>query len=694
MRSTKNHNYKTILKFSICIIVASFFLSCKKEKSCEGCKENNKPPIAIAGPDQVITLPTDSVLLDGRTSSDPDGMISSYGWTKISGPASSTIFKPSDSTTMVKALVAGTYQFELKVTDNVGLSAKDTMRVTVDSVLTINHPPIANAGADQTITLPTNSVNLDGSRSTDPENNIANYEWAKISGPSSLNILNANAAQTQVTNLVQGVYQFELKVTDAGVLFSKDTMQVTVNPATSNNLPPVAKAGNDTIIQTNQTSCTPLPVTITLNGSNSYDSDGTIVSYFWTGWNGYSYMGTNGMTTPDSEITTVTGLVPSTYSFFLKVTDNNGAVGYDTIQISILLANRPLIPAQLIPIATIPEMRGGFAFAAATNKLVFAGGTGGQQGQCNSSRVDIYDINSNSWTTSQVSEARYGMGTAVLGNKIFFAGGYKGMNYPQCYIGNGWFPETRSSVIDIYDASSNTWATAQLSSRRVPCGAAAGNKVLFAGGDFSSVVAIPSNVTDIYEATNYSQASSSLSEAKGLQQIATSGNKIYLAGGANQVSDCDNHVIVIYKRIDIYDALSNTWSVDHLSEERAGMGAIGVNNKIYWAGGYIMNSNAYCGIGATNSVEIRDLATNTTSFDCLSEAKEQVTALLKDNKIIFWGGQNGRFDIYDLTTGSWSIGVLPQNLLSASVISYNNTIFIAGATVNGVLSNQVWKLEF
>lgn len=57
---------------------------------------NNKPPIAVAGPDQVITLPTDSVLLDGRTSSDPDGTISNYLWTKISGPSSFNIIKRFD----------------------------------------------------------------------------------------------------------------------------------------------------------------------------------------------------------------------------------------------------------------------------------------------------------------------------------------------------------------------------------------------------------------------------------------------------------------------------------------------------------------------------------------------------------------------------------------------------------------------
>jgi hypothetical protein len=128
-------------------------------------------------------------------------------------------------------LVAGTYLFELKVTDNGGLSAKDTMRIIVDPVLTTNHPPIANAGADQIITLPTNAVNLDGSASTDPENNITSYAWTKISGPSSFILQVVVHVQTQVTNLVQGIYQFELKVTDAGGLFSKDTVRVTVNDA-------------------------------------------------------------------------------------------------------------------------------------------------------------------------------------------------------------------------------------------------------------------------------------------------------------------------------------------------------------------------------------------------------------------------------------------------------------------------------
>lgn len=93
-----------------------------------------------------------------------------------------------------------------------------------------NQPPIANAGVDHTIILPGNTVDLNGSFSTDPDNNIKGYSWTKISGPSSFNITNLIAAQTRVTNLIEGVYQFELKVTDTRELFDTDTVRVKVMP--------------------------------------------------------------------------------------------------------------------------------------------------------------------------------------------------------------------------------------------------------------------------------------------------------------------------------------------------------------------------------------------------------------------------------------------------------------------------------
>ncbi|MEO7483222.1 MAG: hypothetical protein ABIT81_05645, partial [Ferruginibacter sp.] len=196
----------------ICFIVLTgvlLFLSCQKELSCENCSGNNKPPIAIVGSDQIISLPTDSITVDGTASYDPDGTIVSYKWTKISGPASANIIKIDSSKTPVKSLIMGIYKFELTVKDNGGLSAKDTMMVIVNDPA-VNQPPIANAGADQTITLPIDSVLLNGNLSFDPDGTIVSYQWAKISGPAAYNISNPTSVQIKVDQLVQGNYQFEL----------------------------------------------------------------------------------------------------------------------------------------------------------------------------------------------------------------------------------------------------------------------------------------------------------------------------------------------------------------------------------------------------------------------------------------------------------------------------------------------------
>lgn len=97
---------------------------------------------------------------------------------------------------------------------------------------TSNNPPTANAGTDQTITLPTNSVTLTGS-GTDTDGTIASYLWTKISGPVTFTIVSPSAAQTVINNLVQGTYVFRLTVTDNSGATGYDDIQVTVDAAPS-----------------------------------------------------------------------------------------------------------------------------------------------------------------------------------------------------------------------------------------------------------------------------------------------------------------------------------------------------------------------------------------------------------------------------------------------------------------------------
>lgn len=187
----------------------------------------NVPPVPYAGADVTITLPLDSVLFTGSATDADGGSIVRYQWTQLSGPSTGLILTPDKPQTLVKNLAAGTYNFELLITDNGQLSAKDTVVITVRSG---NMLPAVNAGSDQTITLPASTVTLQGS-ATDSDGTIASYSWTQVSGPAQASITAPGAATTTVTGLVAGKYIFRLAITDNNSGSASDDVTITVNSA-------------------------------------------------------------------------------------------------------------------------------------------------------------------------------------------------------------------------------------------------------------------------------------------------------------------------------------------------------------------------------------------------------------------------------------------------------------------------------
>ena len=192
---------------------------------------SNLPPIARAGIDVNLQLPTDSLLLKGCTSSDPENGILKYKWRRISGPSTFQISNDTLCSPILKGLILGNYSFELSVTDVGGLIGKDSINVAVDTVVTnpITLFPFARAGIDTSLQLPTDSLLLNGCTSSDPENGILKYKWRSISGPSTFQISNDTICSPILKGLISGNYSFELSVTNVGGLIGRDSVSITVN---------------------------------------------------------------------------------------------------------------------------------------------------------------------------------------------------------------------------------------------------------------------------------------------------------------------------------------------------------------------------------------------------------------------------------------------------------------------------------
>lgn len=178
----------------------------------------NKPPVVSAGPDKTTSNPGFTVV--GKAS-DPDGHITAYRWTKLSGPGVSL----SNTTTpklWVSQLVSGTYYFRLVVTDNKGTTRHDDMKLVVTSG---NIAPQVSAGPDQRTSNP--GITLVG-KASDADGYITSYQWRKLSGP-AVPLSHTNTPKLWVSRLVPGTYYFRLTIKDNKGAVKSDDVKLVVS---------------------------------------------------------------------------------------------------------------------------------------------------------------------------------------------------------------------------------------------------------------------------------------------------------------------------------------------------------------------------------------------------------------------------------------------------------------------------------
>jgi len=226
-----------------------------------------------------------------------------------------------------------TYYFVSRAFDIYGLESIDSNELVLEpSTPPNNQPPIANAGPDQTVNEG-QAVLLNGSNSTDPDDDIVSYHWLQIGEP-VVNLSDPNLEQPTFTAPDVGpegaALTFELTVIDQGENQAKDTCVVNV---TWENEPPQANAGMDQTVDEE--------FVVTLDGSFSLDIDDGIESYSWNQISGPSVTLSNPaacqptFTAPNVDSDGVS------LTFNLTVIDAGGLKNTDSCIVNISLQNQP-----------------------------------------------------------------------------------------------------------------------------------------------------------------------------------------------------------------------------------------------------------------------------------------------------------------------------------------------------------------
>ena len=213
----------------------------------------------------------------------------------------------------------------------------------------VNRPPIVDAGGDQSITLPTNQVSLNGTASDDglPQGSVLQLAWTKVSGPGTVVFSDPTKAISTATFTTAGEYVLKLTASD-GQLTASDTLVVTVVP---DNQPPTVDAGPDQTIE--------LPDPAALKGVITDDGrpQGATVTSTWSVVSGPGPVVFGNANAP---VTTASFTTPGNYTLRLTATDTEFTVS-DEMVVTVLLNQPPTAdagPDQTITLPGTAQMNG------------------------------------------------------------------------------------------------------------------------------------------------------------------------------------------------------------------------------------------------------------------------------------------------------------------------------------------------
>jgi len=226
------------------VILATFILSCGFDQTVSDAVSNtiNPPKVdvipkaLIADGSRTVTVSA-SVTLDGTPSFDPQQKKITHAWAlEAPSGSSATISSATAPVTSFIADKGGFYTVTLQVTNESG-EVSEIRTIAIDAVGTGgNHPPVAMAGADASVTIATTGVAvLNGSASYDADGSSLSYEWLLLGAPiaaqgpassTTYQLLEKTSDTAQFYPYIAGIYTLELRVSD-GIDMDQDRIVIT-----------------------------------------------------------------------------------------------------------------------------------------------------------------------------------------------------------------------------------------------------------------------------------------------------------------------------------------------------------------------------------------------------------------------------------------------------------------------------------
>jgi predicted GH43/DUF377 family glycosyl hydrolase len=281
----------------------------------------NTPP--TANDDTATTEEDVAVTVDVTANdSDDDGNLDLTSVAIVSAPTHGTAVPNADGTVTYTpdADYHGSDSFTYTVDDDDGATSNEaTVTVTINDV---NDPPVAVAGGPYTNINEGDSVTLDASASSDPDDNIVLYEW-DLDNDGEYD--DATGVTTDVVFDDNGTFTVGLRVTDEFGESDTDTAQVTVV-----NVAPTVHAGADQTVDEG--------TTVALDPA-TFDDPGTADTHTATiDWGDGSSPEAGVVTESDGSGTVAGSHVYAdngTYTVQVCVTDDDLAETCDTLDVTV-----------------------------------------------------------------------------------------------------------------------------------------------------------------------------------------------------------------------------------------------------------------------------------------------------------------------------------------------------------------------